>query len=57
MKPDINKLVADAEREQLYGSITLEFRRGAVAVVRTEKTQIYDNRTEERTNNNASIKR
>lgn len=51
MKPDIHTLIAQAEREQLYGKITLEFRRGVIAIVRTEKTQIYDISTGERIGN------
>jgi hypothetical protein len=51
MKPDIHTLISQAERDQLYGKITIEFRRGVIAVIRTEKTQIFDNRTGERTDN------
>jgi hypothetical protein len=47
MKSAIAKLVADAEREELYGKITLEFRRGVITLVRTEKTQVLSS-TEER---------
>ena len=47
MKTAIAKLVADAEREELYGKITLEFRRGVITLVRTEKTQVLSS-TEER---------
>jgi hypothetical protein len=50
MKPAIAKLVADAEREELYGKITLEFRRGVITLIRTEKTQVFDIRNNEERN-------
>jgi len=43
LSTDITKLLEQAQRERLYGRISVEFRAGVPTLIRTEKTQILNN--------------